>query len=77
MHCQNALEINNDKFWIYGLYDNIYVNKCCHLGQDGIFSCDNVTLVIPIRIEENLSATSVISTSPYSLIHADSSCKDI
>ena len=66
LHCQNALEIK-DSLFISGLFDNIYVNKFSHYGQNGIFRSDNVTLVIPdrnsiIRREKNLSANLVYTT---------------
>ena len=67
LHCQNALEIN-DSLFISGLFDNIYVNKFSHFGQNGIFRSDNVTLVIPdgnsiIGREEIHSANEVYTTN--------------
>ena len=64
--CLNTMEII-DILFISGLFDNIYVNKCSHVGQDGIFRSDNVTLIIPdgnsiIRREENLSTNIVYAT---------------
>ena len=72
LHCQNALEIN-DSLFISGLFDNIYVNKFSHFGQNGIFRSDNVTLVIPdgnsiIRREENHSANIVYTTSSINIL---------
>ena len=59
LHCQNALEINNDSLWISSIDESIYLNKCCHVGQDSILRGDENY----IRREENLSATSVSTTS--------------
>ena len=51
LHCWNALKNKNNSLCISGLHDNIYVNNCCHVGQNGIFEGDNV---IHIRREEKI-----------------------